>query len=68
MNQNHLLLLKLHELPWYLMTRQQQLSYGHLLNGLQNGSVLRMGPFAVLNFEILSDVIQFCIQELKKEF
>lgn len=47
-------------MPWYLLTRQQQLSYAHLLNRLQNGSTLRMGPFAVLNRETLSIVMLIC--------
>lgn len=43
-------------MPWYLMSRDKQLSYAHLLNRLQNGTLLQIGPFATLNFETFSDV------------
>lgn len=49
-------MLKLQEMPWYMMSIKSQLAYAHLLNRLQNGVVLRMGPFAELSFETLSDV------------
>lgn len=59
-----MLLFKFHQMPWYLMCRDKQLSYAHLLNRLQNGTLLKMGPFAVLNFETFSDVsfdfVHFC--------
>lgn len=51
-----MLIRKLHEMPWYLMSIKSQLDYAHLLNRLQNASVLQMGPFGVLNFENLSKV------------
>lgn len=54
--QNSELMLKLQEMPWYMMSIKSQLAYAHLLNRLQNGVVLRMGPFAELSFETLSDV------------
>ena len=52
--QNELLLHQFHELPWYLMTLEQQLDYANMLNRLQNGAILQMGPFAALNLETLS--------------
>lgn len=51
------MLLKFHEMPWYLLSCKQQLSYAHMLNRLQHGAVLQMGPFGVLNFETLSAVM-----------
>lgn len=59
--QNEMLLSNFHELPWYLMTKKQQMSYAHSLNRLQNGAVFHMGPFAVLNFVVLSDVISLFV-------
>lgn len=32
-------------MSWCSMPREQQIAYAHLLNRLQNGAVLRMGPF-----------------------
>lgn len=55
--QNEKLISKLSEMPWYMMSKKSQLGYVHLLNRLQNGAVFRMGPFAELNFETLSNVI-----------
>lgn len=52
-----MLVLAFHEMPWFLMSRENQLAYAHLLNRLQNGAVLHMGPFDVLNFETFSNVI-----------
>lgn len=46
--------LKFFRMPWYLMSKENQLSYAHMLNRLQNGAVLRIGPFAELNFETFS--------------
>lgn len=46
-------------MPWYLMPRQKQLAYAHVLNRIQNGTVLKIGPFALLNFETFSDVTAF---------
>lgn len=53
-----MLLLKLQEMPWYLMSIESQLAYGQLLNRVQHGAALKMGRFAELDFEILSDVIR----------
>lgn len=41
------------------MSTENQLSYAHILNRLQNGAILRIGPFAELNFETFSNVIYF---------
>lgn len=54
---NEFLVLKLREMPWYLLSKKSQLAYAHLLNRLQNGIVFRMGPFGELNFETLSKVL-----------
>lgn len=51
-----MLVQKLHEMPWYLMSNRSQLAYAHILNRLENGVVLRMGPFGELNLEALSKV------------
>lgn len=53
-----MLVLKFYGMPWYLMSKQNQLDYAHMLNRLQNGAILRMGPFAELNFETFSKVIE----------
>lgn len=55
--QNDMLVVKLQEMPWYLMSIENQLAYAHLLNRLQNGVIIRMGPFAELNYEAFSNVI-----------
>lgn len=47
---------KLSEMPWYLMSKQNQLTYAHLLNRLQNGAVFHVGPFAELNLVTFSKV------------
>lgn len=52
-----MLVLKFQQMAWYKMSKRNQLSYAHLLNRLQNGTKLRMGPFAELNFETFTDVI-----------
>ncbi|XP_031627340.1 uncharacterized protein LOC116343436 isoform X2 [Contarinia nasturtii] len=57
---NKMLIDKLQQMPWYLMSPQKQRSYAHVLNRLQNGTILQMGPFGVLNFETFSDNLQFC--------
>lgn len=44
-------------MPWYLLPRRKQHTYGHLLNRLQNGAKLKIGPFAQLGFETFSNVI-----------
>lgn len=49
-----MLVLKLHEMSWHLLSRENQLSY--ILNRLQNGAVLQMGSFAELNNETFSTV------------
>lgn len=54
--QNQMLIQKLHEMPWYLMSKKSQLAYAHILNRLQSGIVLQMGPFGELNYETLSNV------------
>lgn len=60
-----MLVVKLQEMPWYLMSKGNQLAYAHLLNRLQNGADIRMGPFAELNYQTLSDVKTIChISEL----
>lgn len=53
-----MLMLEFYQMSWYLMSRENQLNYAHLLNRLQNGAVLQMGPFDVLSFETLSNVIK----------
>lgn len=57
-----MLLLKLSELPWYLMSQKNQLEYAQALNRLQNGAVIAMGPFFELNYEIFSDVSNIILQ------
>ncbi|XP_031639326.1 uncharacterized protein LOC116351370 [Contarinia nasturtii] len=52
---NKMLVLKFQKMPWHLMSKENQLRYAHMLNRLQNGAVLRIGPFAELNFETFSD-------------
>lgn len=52
-----MLVLKLHEMPWYLMSKSCQLDYAHTLNRLQNGAVLQIGPFGALNYEVFSNVM-----------
>lgn len=52
-----MLVLKMHEMKWYLLSKKNQRAYGFMLTRLQNGSVLRIGPFDELNFATLTDVI-----------
>lgn len=42
-------------MPWYLMSCKNQLSYVHILNRVQNGAILQIGPFAELNNETFSN-------------
>lgn len=60
-----MLVLKLQQMPWYLMSKKNQLSYAHMLNRLQNGAKLRIGPLGKLDFDKFSDVtivaILFCL-------
>lgn len=56
-----MLVLKLSEIPWYFMSRNNQLDYAHALNRLRNGTTLRMGPFSELNFETFCKV-SICVQ------
>lgn len=44
------------------MSKQNQLGYAHMLNRLQNGAILQIGPFAELNFETFSNVRHFFIR------
>lgn len=53
-----MLMLKLHDMPWYLMSKSCQLDYAHTLNRLQNGAILEIGPFGALNYETFSNVMQ----------
>lgn len=43
-------------MPWYYLTTKQQIGYAHILNRLQNGTTLQIGPFAALNFEKFTNV------------
>lgn len=54
--QNEQLLHAFQEMPWYLMSRKNQLTYAHVLYRLQNGYTLRMGPFGATNFKMLTEV------------
>lgn len=60
-----MLILKFNAMPWYLMSYQNQLAFAHMLNRLQNGSILRIGPFAELNFETFQKVNKFHIDVIK---
>lgn len=51
-----MLVLEMHEMPWYLLSQKNQKAYGFILQRLQDGAVLRIGPFAELNFATLTDV------------
>lgn len=52
-----MLLLKFHEMPWYLMSKKNQTTYAYLLNRLQNGIIFRVGPFVELNLETFAIVM-----------
>lgn len=43
-------------MPWYSMPKLYQKDIAHMMNRLQNGAVLTMGPFADLNYETASNV------------
>lgn len=51
-----MLLLKFNELLWYELSYKNQIAYAHALKRLQNGAVISMGPFDLINFATLSDV------------
>lgn len=41
------------------MTPEQQKQIAHILNRLQNGAVIQMGPLAEINYGTFADVRQF---------
>lgn len=47
---------KFKDMPWYLMSRKNQLVYAHLLNRLQHATIVKMGPFDPLNRETFANV------------
>lgn len=54
--QNEKLMLKFDEIPWYRMSKRNKRIFVQILNHLQNGVNLRMGPFNELNFETFLNV------------
>lgn len=44
------------EVPWYSMTMSEQKDFAKLLQAMQNGLSLTIGPFDELNYEMASDV------------
>lgn len=55
--QNEKLMLKFNDVPWFLMSKKNQIIYAHLLKGLQNSPVIRIGPFDKLNLDTFANVI-----------
>lgn len=51
-----MLLEKLNEMPWYKMSIKNKLAYAHILNRLQHGTVVKMGPFEQLNLDTFTKV------------
>lgn len=54
--QNEELTDAVYAVPWYLMPPKHAMLVTHALNRLQNGGIIRMGPFAPLNYETASNV------------
>lgn len=52
-----MLVLKMHEMPWYLLSQKNQKAYEFILKRLQDGAVLRIRPFAELSFATFTDVM-----------
>lgn len=48
------------DIPWYKLPKDQQLNIAHVLNRLQNGCTLTIGPFSELNFETSTNVSFIC--------
>nr|AOT85630.1 odorant receptor 113 [Mayetiola destructor] len=46
------------ELKWYLLPVKRQRDVCHVMNRLQNGAVLTIGPFETLNFEVIKILTQ----------
>lgn len=55
-----MLVRKLEEMPWYLMSVDKQRVLVHVLSRLQHSSVLHIGPLGVLNYLSFSTVIWHC--------
>lgn len=54
----------MYEMPWYLMPCRYALMAKEAINDLQNGGIIRMGPFAPLNYETASNV---CINNIESK-
>lgn len=53
----------MNEIPWYLMSMNDQKDFAHLLKRMQNGLRLTIGPLGELNYEMATDVrvlLAFC--------
>lgn len=56
--QRDVIYFKLYDIPWYMMSTEKQLIYLQLLNQMNHGATLQMGPFGKLNFETFNQVIK----------
>lgn len=54
--QKEVVLDKLNSFPWHLMIPKHQKMIAHMMNRLQNGAEIRMGPLDQLNYDIFARV------------
>lgn len=52
-----MLVRKLEDMPWYELSVEKQRDYAHLLNGLQNSTLLHIGPIGELSFQSFAVVM-----------
>lgn len=54
----------LNGLPWYLLSMKSQKNIARILNRVQHGAVLTMGPFSALNYETATNVRVFVPRDI----
>lgn len=54
--QNEQIYVSLNRMPWHLLPLRRQKELINLLHRLQNGTVLTIGPFGELDYEMATDV------------